>query len=29
MNDSEQVRESVNELPVWQSVNLFWNVLSV
>lgn len=29
MNDSEQMRESVNELPVWQSVNPFWNVLSV
>ena len=29
MNDSEQMRESVNELLVWQSVNAFWNVLSV
>ena len=29
MNDSEQMRESVNELLVWQSVNPFRNVLSV
>ena len=29
MNDSEQMRESVNELLVRQSVNPFWNVLSV
>lgn len=29
MNDSEQMHESVNELLVWQSVNPFWNVLSV